>query len=84
MSIDTWLNKKTKDYIKKGGVVCPICGSDNISAGTFDMEDDGIYQYCVCFNCDSEWTDFYGLQNVTIEHYDQNYIPKNIKRNPNE
>lgn len=81
--IETWLKKKAKAYIKKGGMVCPICGSSNISGGSFDMEEAGIYQYCVCFDCDSEWTDMYRLQTVTIEHYDEKHKPKNIKTDPN-
>jgi transposase-like protein len=54
-----------KQYIEKGGVVCPICESDHIEAGSIDIEGQHAYQSVWCRSCEAEWDDVYELRHAT-------------------
>ena len=55
----------SKQYVAKMGLVCPVCHTDDISAGDIDMGVDPItaYSNIVCQNekCRSIWVDCYQL-----------------------
>jgi len=64
------LTKAQKEnYLAKGGVFCPYCGSNDISASEFDGE--GPCQSVTCFNCHKSWRDIYKLTNIEEEEEDQ-------------
>ncbi len=48
-----------KEYVDKGGVICPSCGSHNISADEFDPESCSVS--VECSDCGSQWNDVYKL-----------------------
>ena len=48
-------------YVHSGGLACPYCGSENISAGDTDTDIDGKRQYVECLVCHKTWTDIYKL-----------------------
>lgn len=54
--------EKNEEYIKRGGVICPYCESDNIRPTTRPQESGGdFYQDIVCGDCKKIWTDVYSL-----------------------
>jgi hypothetical protein len=74
------LTKAQKEnYLAKGGVFCPYCGSNDISAGEFDGE--GDCQSVTCFNCHKNWRDVYKL--VDIEEEKQEDQSANINSSLN-
>ena len=54
--------EQKKDYIVKGGLHCPFCGSSEITAGVFEGEATG--QRVECENCHKEWWDIYKLVDI--------------------
>ena len=54
-------------YLSGGGVTCPYCGSENLSTGPIDTQDDGKHQYVWCDDCQQEWQDIYTLADVIFE-----------------
>lgn len=49
-------------YIDNGGVKCPFCESDNITAHENpQFSGFGIFQDIYCMDCEKEWTDEYKL-----------------------
>lgn len=53
--------EKINEYVRRGGSVCPYCGSRDLEAGS--MEADGNYSWCVvdCNHCHAQWHDSYRL-----------------------
>jgi len=50
------------EYVARGGSVCPVCKSDNVSGGPLESDGGGsAYASCVCEACGAEWTDYYRL-----------------------
>jgi formate dehydrogenase maturation protein FdhE len=47
----------SRQYIKHGAVVCPVCKSSNISADTVDTDGMGGSSNVECRCCGSCWTD---------------------------
>ena len=55
----------SKEYAKKGGVVCPFCYSKDIE-GDGKVETDSTFvgkswQNMSCIDCEAKWTDQYKL-----------------------
>jgi transposase-like protein len=51
-------------YIRRGGTVCPFCGSDQTEhiAGGFITVDSGQAEQGIhCYVCEKSWTDLYRL-----------------------
>ena len=64
------MNKKKKKvekpmssakYLKEDGSCCPVCGSWNITSGTFDSDGTGVWCDVTCESCGTVWTDVYEL-----------------------
>ena len=55
-----------KDYIKKSGVCCPACGSDEIEGGFVEIDSGHAWQPVGCNECDAEWNDIYNLVDVEL------------------
>jgi ssDNA-binding Zn-finger/Zn-ribbon topoisomerase 1 len=54
--------KKINEYVKTGGVRCPYCGSEGISAGNLTLDSsDNVMSNVQCFNCKKEWREVYSL-----------------------
>lgn len=49
------------DYIKRGGVCCPSCGSDGIQGQAVEIDAGGATQKIDCLACASSWIDNYQL-----------------------
>jgi len=84
--------KNIKKYIKSGGVFCPFCNSDNISADlpiiTDDVENGVIKQEVNCWDCGETWEDIWRMVDIkrTTDktwHYPQNDIGYKQHRNGN-
>ena len=60
--------KNIKKYIKSGGVFCPFCNSDNISADlpiiTDDVENGVIKQEVNCWDCGETWEDIWRMVDI--------------------
>jgi len=55
-----------KEYVANGGVLCPFCRSENITATEQIQGDDGIATGGVkCLDCGSTWTAYYHLIGLT-------------------
>ena len=54
-----------KKYLKYNGQLCPVCNSNDLSAGTICIDADTALQAIDCSQCCSTWTDLYTL--TTIE-----------------
>ncbi|RQV94821.1 hypothetical protein EH221_07025 [bacterium] len=61
-------NEQKKMYLERGGVICPNCGSDNISGGDSPMDFVGgsIFQKIRCYECGTEWEDQYDLVDIEL------------------
>lgn len=57
-------------YLKKRGLRCPYCKSNNISAGDLAMDEyDGLARQPVaCLDCDKQWEDI--LKLVDLREYE--------------
>lgn len=51
-------------YIKGGGVHCPYCESENLSAGDTQIDEAGARQKVYCYECGKTWTDIYELKTI--------------------
>jgi len=64
-----------KHYVNRGGNHCPYCNSENISGGTFQMDDAGGWREASCLNCGAEWQDVFKL--IGIDNFpDHDFIRK--------
>jgi hypothetical protein len=51
-----------KKYLKDKGAICPFCGSHEIEASSFEVEENGTAsQRVYCNGCDRSWDDLYTL-----------------------
>lgn len=54
--------KQIREYVKSGGVKCPYCNSEGISAGNLLLDDNDICMSNVqCLNCKKSWREVYSL-----------------------
>jgi hypothetical protein len=44
-------------YAKMEGQFCPVCGSDELTGGSFNTDSGYVTQKVGCGNCGAEWTD---------------------------
>ena len=51
----------SEEYVKAGALVCPACGSTNISAGEFNVDGRSGWQEVVCHSCHSSWNDTFSM-----------------------
>ena len=51
----------SEDYAEQGGLSCPVCGSDQIEGGQFDVDQHTATQKMGCNDCESDWQDTYRL-----------------------
>jgi len=72
-----WIKSRERYYLTHSSC-CPICDSENISAGSIDMGDDSAWQSVTCMECGAEWTDIYNLIGVDIDNYPTDRVPKGI------
>ena len=54
-------------YIKSGGVICPFCGSGDLTGSMFESDDSCAWQYVQCDKCDKGWNDVYNLDDIDSE-----------------
>lgn len=50
-----------KQYVGKGGCVCPVCQSEDISGEHIEVDAGGAWQEINCGNCGATWNDVYKL-----------------------
>jgi transposase-like protein len=55
----------SEEYVKRSGVVCPFCESENINAHNLTHSGVNVFQSCDCTDCGREWTDEYALQSYS-------------------
>ncbi|MCC6574421.1 MAG: hypothetical protein IT462_11580 [Planctomycetes bacterium] len=48
-------------YVRKGGVSCLHCNSDQIEGGSFSADTGIVTQGIHCLECGHRWTDVYEL-----------------------
>ena len=41
---------------------CPKCNSENITYGTMELIDDGVFYPCTCEDCKHDFEEHYSLQ----------------------
>ena len=60
---------KRDRYLKNGGAKCPFCDSENLEASKPFVSDYVEEIYCIidCMDCGEQWTDHYGLVNITVD-----------------
>ncbi len=61
MEQTTLTEEQKKEYLTRGGVGCPYCGSMNYEGGEIDTGNGYAYQLIYCEDCDNAWTDEYKL-----------------------
>jgi len=50
-----------KEYIRKGGVTCPYCGSYDLQGGFVEIDQGTAKQPMTCLACSKSWHDYYEL-----------------------
>jgi len=61
------INKEAeKIYINDGGIYCPFCGSENLSADNIEADDKIAWCYISCTDCDEVWLNEYTLSLTNI------------------
>jgi hypothetical protein len=50
-----------KEYVGKGGLICPYCGSDQITGDEINVDAGHATQEVSCEDCKKEWQDVYRL-----------------------
>lgn len=58
--------EQIKTYIESGGVMCPVCKSHDISAGSTEIGIGMAWQEVVCEGCGIRWRDLYTLTGVEL------------------
>lgn len=53
--------KTSAEYVKTSGVVCPVCGAQDMEGDSVEVDAGGAWQDIVCCNCGSSWRDEYVL-----------------------
>lgn len=55
----------TEYAVDRGGSVCPVCESEDISAGTLEVDGTQVWSTVTCAACESKWDDVFTLQYYT-------------------
>lgn len=55
-----------KAYVEGGAGSCPFCDSHSITGGSFDMQDNTVWQNVWCADCGGEWQDIYYLARIDV------------------
>lgn len=55
-----------KAYVERGAGDCPFCGDHSITGGSFDMQDNAVWQMVYCAACGAEWQDIYYLARIDV------------------
>jgi hypothetical protein len=55
-----------KKYVKKGGCICPGCGSDAIESRDSNADGDTVLVDTACGDCGLAWTDVYKLSGYVV------------------
>lgn len=50
-----------EEYVRKSGLICPVCLSDQIEGSTIEIDDGYAWQNVNCTDCKSTWKDTYTL-----------------------
>lgn len=50
-----------KQYVKKIGLVCPVCRGEDIEGGPIEVDAGTAWQPIKCNTCGSTWNDLYNL-----------------------
>lgn len=50
-----------EEYVKKRGLQCPNCASDQLEGDSVEIDAGIAWQKVSCLDCDSSWTDCYDL-----------------------
>lgn len=50
-----------RDYMATGGILCPVCHSQDIEGGAVEIDAGTAYQAVTCHECEAEWSDVYRL-----------------------
>jgi hypothetical protein len=56
--------KQRREYVDKGGVRCPFCGTENIEARGLKTESGAVWQDVTCLDCGEGWQDVYTLTDI--------------------
>ena len=51
----------SKKYLENCGNICPVCRSQNISAGNHEPSSNEVWFEVTCKNCGATWQDVYEL-----------------------
>ena len=51
----------SKQYAENGGGCCPICGSEDITGESINIEGSEAFQEITCNDCEAFWVDRYVL-----------------------
>ena len=49
------------EYVENSGMLCPYCGSEDISAGDCGIDGLLVSIDVECHDCEKEWLDIYAL-----------------------
>ena len=58
-----WITEK--EYVEKGGLCCPCCGSHEIEGGSVEVSGGMAFQEITCGKCGAGWDDEYKLTGYT-------------------
>ncbi len=56
---------------------CPFCNTDDYSRHTQDWVDDFCCVKCTCNECNRDFTEYFGLDEVKFDKEDENFIYNN-------
>lgn len=61
------MSSPEEQYLEAGGMFCPYCGSNDLSAS--EIQADGKSAWCdiQCLSCAEEWKDIYTLTGVEMQ-----------------
>jgi transposase-like protein len=61
---ETLTEENIKEYTDYGGIICPYCGSQDITGQDVEIDEGVASQEVDCSNCDKTWTDQYDLVGI--------------------
>ena len=59
--------EQAEHYLATGGVICPLCESEDLHMGETDATQGMVFIPVRCEACGGNWTDEYSLTGVTEE-----------------
>jgi len=62
-----WTEEKETAYVKRGGMLCPECGSRSLEASNQNADFDWITFDVACSNCGYQFKDVYELVHYSDE-----------------